>query len=169
MFIYICIHTYIYTYIYICIDMYTYIYIQKCIHVYLSMSEVTQVWMFAVSFSRLCRYDSCVSCMCLSVCLCVCVCASLCVWVFQTNKRVTRHNFWLYLLLLRPILIYNAHTTYNSKWNSTYDQTILMYNNIHNMGWLRSVGSIKLQVSLQNIVSFLGLFRKRDLYFDRSH
>jgi len=31
------------------------------------------------------------------------------------------------------------------------------------MGWLRSVGSIKSYVSLQNIVSFIGLFCKRDL------
>jgi len=33
------------------------------------------------------------------------------------------------------------------------------------MGWLRLVGSLKLLVSLENIVSFIRLFCKRDLYF----
>jgi len=31
------------------------------------------------------------------------------------------------------------------------------------VGWLRSVGSIKFKSLLQNIVSFIGLFCKRDL------
>ena len=33
------------------------------------------------------------------------------------------------------------------------------------MGWLRLVGSLKFKVSLQNRVSFIGLFCKRDLSF----
>ena len=37
------------------------------------------------------------------------------------------------------------------------------------MGWLRSVGSINYKSLLQNIVSFIGLFCKRDLWFNRSY
>jgi len=35
------------------------------------------------------------------------------------------------------------------------------------MGWLQSVGSINYRSVLQNIVSFIGLFCKRDLWFNR--
>jgi len=33
------------------------------------------------------------------------------------------------------------------------------------MGWKRLVGSLNYRTLLQNIVSFIGLFRKRDLHF----
>jgi len=98
---------------------------------------------------------------CVSVCVCFCICVfvfvDVCVCVCEFVKSPS------YIQGLLDLVSRNFSIVVDPV-SRMYTQHIhTLHNTLHTMGWLRFVGSSNDRSLLQNIVSFIGLFRKRDL------
>ena len=98
-------------------------------------------------------------CVCVSVCVCFCICVfvfvDVCLWVCEITIKyiqglldLVSRNFSIVVDPVSRMYTQHIHT---------------LHNTLHTMGWLRFVGSSNDRSLLQNIVSFIGLFRKWDL------
>ena len=92
------------------------------------------------------------------VCVCVCMCVCECVCAYAYIHMYV--NIYIYVKVFISRSLFTSQlkpttTSLSNIWHLPEDAK-------NGMGWIRLIGSLKLQV-LQNIVSFVGLFCKKDL------
>jgi len=115
-------------------------------------------------------------CVCVCVCMCVCVCVHVCVCVQKLSPRAALLEtaplrapvcMCMYVCICVRVCVCVSVCV----CECVCPRGMLSESGSLKapMGWLRSVGSLKYKSLLQNIVSFIGLFCKRDLSFEGAY
>jgi len=124
----------------VCVWVYIYIY-DSCSHV--KILDVRAL----IGYSRICVCACMYVFVCVCMCACVCVCVSVCWRTVSGDASEAK----------RSETTLGSCATYD---HATPHRIVLP---CVCMGWLQLVGSLNYRSVLQNIVSFIGLFCKRDL------